>query len=380
MKDKRKILIFSDWYEPGFKAGGPIRSCVNFSDNMASDYDVFVFTTDRDHGDQQPYANISTNVWTTIKSINIYYASPAQLSWTTISRVFKEINPDFVYLNSMFSRYMSIYPLLIKRMGHTNAKMILAPRGMLKQTALQFKRRKKTVFLGLFKMLGLHQNIIFHATDDTEQKDVQATFGKNSSCIQISNFPPGQKTHIHRIQKHQGEIRIIFVGRVHPIKNLLLLLNFVNPLQANVLLTIVGAVEDEIYWNKCLQVIESFPQHIQTQFKENVPNNLIGELIEDHHIFALPTEGENFGHAIFESLSVGRPVLISDQTPWRNLPDSKAGWDLHLKNAEAFTAVLQQVSEMNNGEFQEWCKGAWNLAHDYITNSDLKNQYLKLFS
>ena len=33
----------------------------------------------------------------------------------------------------------------------------------------------------------------------------------------------------------------------------------------------------------------------------------------------LPTKGENFGHVIAESLSASLPVIISQNTPWRNL-------------------------------------------------------------
>ena len=41
-------MLFSDWYEPGFRAGGPIRSCVNFVQHMQDQYKILVFTSDRD--------------------------------------------------------------------------------------------------------------------------------------------------------------------------------------------------------------------------------------------------------------------------------------------------------------------------------------------
>ena len=56
--NKRKILLFADWYEPGYKAGGPIRSCANFVHNMQSEYSVYVFTTDRDLGSDESYKDI----------------------------------------------------------------------------------------------------------------------------------------------------------------------------------------------------------------------------------------------------------------------------------------------------------------------------------
>ena len=42
---KKKILVFVDWYLPGFKAGGPIRSCANLISHFSNEYDFFVLWT-----------------------------------------------------------------------------------------------------------------------------------------------------------------------------------------------------------------------------------------------------------------------------------------------------------------------------------------------
>ena len=63
MTDRKKILLFADWYEPGYKAGGPIRSCVNFVRQMQPDYRIYVFTSDRDLGSSFPYPDVKTDKW-----------------------------------------------------------------------------------------------------------------------------------------------------------------------------------------------------------------------------------------------------------------------------------------------------------------------------
>ena len=63
-KEKRRsILLFTDWFEPGFKAGGPIRSCVHFVQQMKEAYNIYVFTTDRDLNETAAYPNIETDTW-----------------------------------------------------------------------------------------------------------------------------------------------------------------------------------------------------------------------------------------------------------------------------------------------------------------------------
>ncbi|MGN6492502.1 MAG: glycosyltransferase [Agriterribacter sp.] len=347
---------------------------------MKDSYDIFVFTTDRDLGETHPYPNIQCDKWVQLNGINILYASPAYLSWKNFTHNIREIKADYVYINSMYSRYNTLYPLLIKTLGLTDSKLILAPRGMLKKTALQFKTTKKKAFLFLFKLAGIHKKIVFQATDEIEKNDIQKIFGNDVHINLIPNFSPARQLITRVIKKESGDLKIIFVGRIHPIKNLAPLLEYIRTLHSNILLTIIGAVEDEKYWAKCQQIIASLSNRTRVVIKKGVPNADIGNLIADHHILALPTEGENFGHAIFEALAVGRPVLISDQTPWRDLQAKQAGWDLPLNNPPAFVNVLKQVAEMDDANFQIWSKGAHQLAKDYIEKSNIKEAYLKLFS
>jgi glycosyltransferase involved in cell wall biosynthesis len=175
-------------------------------------------------------------------------------------------------------------------------------------------------------------------------------------------------------------LRILFVGRIHPIKNLDFLLKTLQPIDALVELTIIASLEDKEYWKKCEELISRLPSNIKINFKGEVPNEEVEKFLCMQDILALPTQGENFGHAIFESLIAGRPVVISDQTPWQGLAQWKAGWDISLNQPEKFTEVMKQFSHMNQEEMNEWCVGAWQFAKNYIEHSDLKKRYLEVFA
>jgi len=121
------------------------------------------------------------------------------------------------------------------------------------------------------------------------------------------------------------------------------------------------------------------PPHIQVQWQGELPHHQVEELVKEHHVFVLPTQGENFGHAIFEALAAGRPVIISDQTPWRDLSRHKAGWDLDLGELGKFSTAIERFAGMSREELNEWCMGAWQFAHHYLENSNNKKRYLELF-
>ncbi|MBI9061941.1 MAG: hypothetical protein JEZ14_08115 [Marinilabiliaceae bacterium] len=46
---KKKILIFIDWFLPGYKAGGPVRSMANMVEYLMEEYDFFIVTRNTDY-------------------------------------------------------------------------------------------------------------------------------------------------------------------------------------------------------------------------------------------------------------------------------------------------------------------------------------------
>ena len=102
-------------------------------------------------------------------------------------------------------------------------------------------------------------------------------------------------------------------------------------------------------------------------------------LMQQLHLFVLPTTGENFGHSILEALLAGRPVLISDQTPWLGLTAKKTGWDLPLSDPAAFAAVITEVAGWDQSVFDQWAQSAWQFAQKFVSDPTLIIQYLNLF-
>ena len=84
------------------------------------------------------------------------------------------------------------------------------------------------------------------------------------------------------------------------------------------------------------------PPHITVTYCGSVIPADIPDTFAQYDVFFFPTRGENYGHVIAESLSVGTPVLISDQTPWRNLKADGLGWDLSLQDSIAFINTIEQ--------------------------------------
>ena len=106
----------------------------------------------------------------------------------------------------------------------------------------------------------------------------------------------------------------------------------------------------------------------------------INKNISENHFLFLPTFNENFGHVIVESFKAGCPVIISDQTPWKNLSEKKVGWELPLSNEKAFIETLVYCGKMGNEEFASFSQASYAYAMEIVDNQDVLKQNIDLFS
>jgi glycosyltransferase involved in cell wall biosynthesis len=280
----------------------------------------------------------------------------------------------------MFSFYFTIVPLYLLFRKKIDTKIIIAPRGMLHRGAIQYKKLKKKIFLNLLNLSGVIKELHFQATDEQEKLDIQYHLKVDKNKINvIPNFPQSKLIPLSKLPKLKSQLKLAFISRVAPKKNLLFFIKQLKSQNANIELSVYGGVE-EGYWDECFEVIKTLPENIKVDYKGSIEHSEVERVLKENHFFILSTFGENFGHAIFEAFAAGRPVIISDQTPWQNLENQEVGWDIALDNQQKWLEAIEYAANMEQEEFNEWCRNAWDYAHDFIHHSGLKEKYLQLFS
>jgi len=383
MTTKKKILIFIDWFLPGYKAGGPVRSMANMVEYLKDEYDFYIVTRNTDYTETTPYTEVKSNCWEPFSDrVKVYYASAKHQNKTTYQHLVREINPDCIYINGIYSLKFSIIPLLVANKSSVN-KVIVASRGMLAQSAIAVKGGKKRLFLKLCKLAGLYRDTTFHATNTKEEQDIFRSIGLKTNVCIADNLPKKDLPILKNIEKEKGKLKLVNLARIAPEKNTLYAVERLLELPQDIgvlSLDLYGQIYDTEYWKQCEKVISKLPLHIQVTYKGTVEASLVGATIQQYHALYMPTRGENFGHVILESLSAARPVLISDQTPWRNLEQEKSGYDLDLNNKSVYTDALISLLNMEQDAFNIWCDGARNRAVQFVENKDLVEGYSSLFS
>jgi glycosyltransferase involved in cell wall biosynthesis len=265
-------------------------------------------------------------------------------------------------------------------LNNIQSKIILSPRGMLQQSAIDSKALKKRLFLFLFKLMRLHKRIHYHATKEQEKKEIIKYFGEDTYVTVIPNFIQKVGEYSRCKNKKNGSVKFVFLSLIVFMKNLAFILEQLVGIKGDILFDIYGPISDLEYWAKCEEISQKLDKNISINYRGEVPNHQVPAILKKYHFYVLPTLGENFGHAIYEALSTGIPVIISDRTPWKGLEKEMAGWDIPLKNPEKFREIINKCIEMDDEEFRLWSEGAYRFAMQYAKRNNNIEAYKQLFS
>jgi glycosyltransferase involved in cell wall biosynthesis len=352
-------------------------------DWLGDQFEFLVVTRDRDLGDSQPYSDRQTGRWYPIQGGQVRYVSAMSQVPTLIRTVMDECEPQLLYLNSAVDPMLAICPLVLRRLRYLRdlPPVVVAPRGEFSPGALAIKRAKKATYLHAARLLGLYDDVIWHATSPTESVDIREWWGEKADVLLAENMPPRDtlSVPVRRNPKQVGQLRLVFLSRIARKKNLLGALRILKDVKGSVIFDIYGSLEDSSYFAECEEAMADLPANISATYKGSVSPDSVIATLSSYDAFFLPTLGENFGHAILEALLAGCPVILSDQTPWRELAERSAGFDCSLDSPAKLKNAVEAFIPMNAEEFSAWSAGARRCGVDYCSKSDLVTATRTLF-
>ena len=372
-----------DWFLPGYKAGGPIRSVANMVRALSEDFDFFIVTRNTDLSDDEPYKNIDPNKWLAKYSAHVYYLSADNYSKDKIKTLIGERNYDAMYLNSLYSSQYALTPLRIRNKHFPDLKTVLAPRGMLGAGALQTKSLKKALFLKTTQLFQFFKNITWHATSEDEKNTISKVFGSKAKIIVGAPISiPAKFESRNKINKYPGAARFFFIGRVSEHKNISFALDCFIKLKpkGEILFDIFGAAEEQEYLRKIETQIKQLPSNIKVNYKGPIPNKELKiKLQAEYHFMLFPTKGESFSHSIVDSWNSGCPVLISDQTPWVDLEYKNLGWNFNLQDPISLIDSINQAVHLNQETYNNWSNSCVRFYNKNVCSEEITTKNKLIF-
>jgi glycosyltransferase involved in cell wall biosynthesis len=269
------------------------------------------------------------------------------------SRAFKKgmkdkVKDGDIIHNHMLWRMPNIYPLNIQKFKKINH--ILSPRGTMSKDALDTNKNKKSIF----NLISNQNNMLsscdaFHATSIKEKDEIRELGFKQPIAI----IPNGIKIPSFT-KKIYSNNKFLYLGRIHPIKGLELLINTWKKIDDNkTILDICGYYEDKKYYNSLKNLVKKLGIS-NIIFSDTVIGESKKNKFLENDIFILPSKTENFGLVVAEALSYGLPVIVSENTPWKAVKDRKCGWTINLNERNIisiinFTKTLSTKTLKNMG-------------------------------
>jgi glycosyltransferase involved in cell wall biosynthesis len=370
---KKKILVFCDYYLPGYKCGGGMRTIANMVDRIGDRYEFFVVARNHDGPhDLSPYTNVDFKNWNKIGNAKVFYLSKNKLNFVTFRKFIKEVEPTAIYLNSMFGKPTRLI-LILKKLGFIKQKIILAPEGELSIGAISNKPIKKKTFLAANRISKLYDNIIWKVCSEMEKEEVELLKGIGGNIFIAPNMSPSiilpKYLQTDKPKKVVGELKLVFLSRFARKKNFKWFLENISQVTGKLEVDIIAPIEDEAYWQECLDVIATLPKNIKITHIGSIPYEQALEKLVYYHFFLLPTLGENFGHVFIEGLSAGCPIIASNRTPWLNLENKGIGWDLPLENPAIWLETINYCLNMEQDEYSKLSEQSRNYAVDWLSDS-----------
>ncbi|HYW76113.1 MAG TPA: glycosyltransferase family 4 protein [Gammaproteobacteria bacterium] len=382
---KPVVLTFLAYYLPGFRSGGPVRTISNVVDQLGDEFDFRIITRDRDVLDDAPYPGVNVDDWNSVGKASVFYASPGMLGLRRVARFIRNTPHDVVYLNSFFDPRFTVFPLMARRLGMISRAVpfVIAPRGEFSEGALALKARKKKLYLSVAHALGMYDRLRWQASSMHEAEDIRRVMGAKAREVVVAPDLPAVQVKRSECTGHltrKAALKVIFLSRVTPKKNLEFALRTLGHVKANVEFNIFGPIEDAAYWGACQRLIRALPKNVSVGYQGSVEPAKVPEAFAGHDLFFLPTLGENYGHVIPEALSAGLPVLISDTTPWRDLEREKLGWSLPLGHGEAeFAKHIDKLAAMPLETRRSWSVAIRQKIGEKLSSHELIEANRELF-
>jgi glycosyltransferase involved in cell wall biosynthesis len=146
--------------------------------------------------------------------------------------------------------------------------------------------------------------------------------------------------------------RIVYMGRLHSIKGLDLLMRAWAAMQdrsPGVELLVVGDGKPDD--RRHLDALVRQLGLRSVRFQPPVSGTAKDAILAEASLLVLPSHSENFGMVVAEALSAGVPVAASSGTPWQGLTEHRCGWWLE-RNVEDWAEALVSAATMPESDLR----------------------------
>jgi glycosyltransferase involved in cell wall biosynthesis len=306
-----KVLHVVPSYKPAFVYGGPIFSVSSLCEKTAEyGNEVTVFTTTANGKEDLPTHDQKPK---NVVGVDVFYfkrrtKGNSNFTPLLLYRLLKTAKKyDVVHIHSWWNLVVlpAVLICLIK-----GVKPILSVRGTMSSFTFNEQTNSPKAlfhrFIGKYMMRGC----IIHATSHKELLECQEKIG-NSKMFRLPNYINLDDAKDVAKQSSNAVFTIVMLSRLHPVKNIELVLECLGEFSSDFSLVIMGEGE-ESYVRKLKTIALEKQISKQIEWLGSKSGKEKFEILAAADLFIQMSFTENFGNSVIEAAAVGTPVLISE--------------------------------------------------------------------
>ncbi|MFQ5903745.1 MAG: glycosyltransferase [Candidatus Binatia bacterium] len=349
-----RVLHIVSFYEQDVTKGGVARAAGLLARGQARiGANVTVFTTysglqeERLSPQRQNRGGVCVHYFPTRRRSRFFFSS-----WLLRACLARISEYDIVHIHGLWSFPVTWGALTARR---ADVPYILSPHGSMNEWSVRFRAYKKIPYWYAMEHRTVRRAAWVHFATEEEERQAKAwVVGKRTRVIAIgldlqefaASPPRGEFRERQRISR--GVPLLTFLGRIHPIKGLDVLLRALVRVKAEVpevILAIAGPDEDG-HRGYLERLAQSLGVTEQVCWVGVVEESAKRGFLVDADLFVLPSFTENFGLAAVEAMAASCPVILgSGVNIAAQVQAGGAGWVVPTEPNTLASAILEALGD-----------------------------------
>ena len=374
------ILFLAPTYKPAYVYGGVTVVTSLLAESLVkAGHEVTVYTT---NGNGSTELDVNTGEEVLINGVKVFYfkrfsRGHSHLSPAFWAKIFTNArNFDVVHLHSWWNPAIVIAAVLCKLRG---IRPVLSPHGMFCDYILYTNNKCTKQLLHFIAGKSLLRNSFLHVSSEMEWTESQLYLKEKWPGCVIPNLVESAFQEKRSNKGQEGALVIGFLSRIDPKKRLDLLICALGSVQFPFKLKIAGDGQQE-YLQYLKVLSEEYGISDRVEWVGWQDNSQKYDFYRSLDIFALLSHNENFGVVVLEALSVGTPVLLSEEVGLsKYVREKQLGWVTGNSDLGQVMQTLELLADQTEQRLRIQQDAPRFIARDFNAKT-LTDRYIEFYN
>jgi len=319
-----------------------------------------------------------------VKALKTYF-HPSKSILKNFGKLLSQVNEfDIIHQHGI---WVPISKLTLEANKKYNGIIVIQPHGYLEPFSLNMSKGKKMLAYFLYEKKNLEYARLLLACSFEEYLNLRELFPSKDIAV----IPNGVSKDFYNSKSNRDYFKkniymrrknMLFLSRIHPLKGLARLLKAYAILDKSISENwniIIAGIDQNNHTNELKQIAKELKILDRVYFEGEKFKDEKINIMSSADLFVLPTNTENYGIVVAESLSRGVPVLTTKGAPWSLLEKESCGF--WVENSIAGIKIgLEKAFLLTKDELVFMGSNGKRIAKEYFLWESIVHKTIELYT